>query len=71
MPENPKDTPLYTTEPLAPEEHAALTADMMAVLEKHNCELGVTSTITLMKRVEAKENKESNGTDSAKEEVSG
>lgn len=34
---------------LTQEELAALTADLQEVLEKHNAEMGVTSTINLMK----------------------
>lgn len=33
------------------EEHAALTKDLQEVLIKHNAEMGVTSSINLMKRV--------------------
>ncbi len=39
-----------TTRPLTKEEHDALSKDIMDVLVKHNAELGVQSTITLMKR---------------------
>lgn len=37
---------------LTKEEAEALTKDLTAVLEKHNCELGIKSTIELLKRVE-------------------
>lgn len=40
----------HETRPLSPEEMEALTKDLQEVLEKHNAEMGVTSTITLMKR---------------------
>lgn len=47
------DIPLeeYTTRELTKEEGEALTADMKAVLEKHDAELGVVSSIQLLKRV--------------------
>lgn len=38
-----------TVRPLTQEELEALTADLQAVLVKHNAEMGVTSTINLMK----------------------
>jgi len=41
---------------LTKEEAEALTKDLTEVLEKHNCELGVKSSIELLKRVEDKEN---------------
>lgn len=41
-----------TVRPLTQPELEALTADLQAVLEKHGAEMGVTSTINLMKVVE-------------------
>lgn len=41
----------YRLEELSPEEGAKLTADMQKVLEKYDAELGVTSSIQLLKRV--------------------
>lgn len=38
--------------PLTKEEADALTKDLTEVLLKHGCELGVKSTIELLKRVE-------------------
>lgn len=43
----------YSTRELTKEEGEALTKDLQEVLLKHNCEMGVTSTIQLLKRVEA------------------
>lgn len=40
------------TRPLNTEEMKSLTDDLQAVLKKHNCEMGVTSTINLIKVVE-------------------
>ena len=37
---------------LTPEEAKELTKDMQAVLEKHDCDMGVIATISLTKRVE-------------------
>lgn len=42
----------YTTRELTPDESAALTKDLQEVLMRHNCEMGVISSINLMKRVE-------------------
>lgn len=42
----------YTLQELTKEEADALTKDLQEVLKKHNCEMGVTSSINLMKRVE-------------------
>lgn len=42
----------YTLAELTPEEAASLTKDLQEVLIKHNCEMGVTSAINLMKRVD-------------------
>lgn len=41
----------YTTRALTKEEGDALTAEMIAVLEKYNAEMGVKSTIEILKRV--------------------
>lgn len=41
----------FTLEPMDGAERDALTTDLQAVLEKHNAEMGITSTINLMKRV--------------------
>lgn len=43
---------MNTTRELTPEETASLTKDLQEVLIKHNCEMGVTSTINLMKRID-------------------
>lgn len=40
------------TRELTKEEGEALTKDLTAVLEKHNAELGVVSSIQLLKRVD-------------------
>lgn len=45
----------YTTRELTKEEGEALTKDMQAVLEKHGAEMGVTASISLLKRVETPE----------------
>lgn len=42
----------YELEELTKEEAEALTFDLQEVLKKHNCELGVKSSINLMKRKE-------------------
>lgn len=42
----------HTTRELTKEEGDALTKDMQAVLEKHNCDMGVVASIQLLKRVE-------------------
>jgi hypothetical protein len=38
--------------PLTQEELTALTSELQAVLEKHGAEMGVTSTINLMKVID-------------------
>ncbi len=40
------------TRELTFEEGQALTKDLQAVLEKHNAELGVVSSIQLLKRID-------------------
>ncbi len=42
----------YTTRELTKEEGDALTKDLQEVLKKHNAEMGVVSSIQLLKRVE-------------------
>lgn len=42
----------YKTRDLTQEEAEALTNDMKEVLEKHNAEMSVVSTIQLLKRIE-------------------
>lgn len=41
----------YTTRELTKEEGNVLTKDLQDVLEKHNAEMGVVSSIQLLKRV--------------------
>jgi len=41
----------YTLKELSKEEGEALTKDMLAVLEKHGCEMGAVASIQLLKRV--------------------
>lgn len=41
----------YTLEEPSKEESEALTKDLQEVLAKHNCEMGVSSSINLLKRV--------------------
>lgn len=41
----------YELEELNTEESESLTKDMQAILEKYNCEMGVKSSIFIMKRV--------------------
>lgn len=41
----------HSTRELTKEEGEALTKDMQAVLEKHNCDMGVVASIQLLKRV--------------------
>lgn len=48
----------YHLEELTTEEAAALTKDLQEVLKKHNCEMGVTSSINMMKRVDDAPNEE-------------
>lgn len=43
--------PDYELKELTSHEGAALSKDLQEVLEKHGCEMGVTSTINLLKRV--------------------
>ena len=45
----------YELKELTKEEGDALTKDLQEVLAKHNCEMGVTSAIQLLKRVETSE----------------
>ena len=45
----------YDLRELSKDEGDALTKDLQEVLEKHNCEMGVTSAIQLLKRVEKEE----------------
>lgn len=40
------------TRPLTKEEAEALEKDLTAVLEKHNCDMGVVASIQIMKRSE-------------------
>lgn len=49
----------YTTVELTKEEGDALTKDLQEVLAKHNAELGVVSSIQLLKRVEIKDGEDS------------
>jgi len=42
----------YTTRELTPEEGQELTKDLQEVLKKHGAEMGVISSIQLLKRVE-------------------
>lgn len=42
---------MQNTKPLNEEEFDAFGKDMEALLEKHNCEIGVQSTIQVMKRI--------------------
>lgn len=42
----------YELKELSKEEGEALTKDLQEVLTKHNCEMGVVSSIQLLKRVE-------------------
>ncbi len=44
----------YTLADLTPEEADALTKDLQKVLIRHNAELGVKSSIEILKRVEIK-----------------
>lgn len=45
----------FTTRELTKSEADALTKDLQEVLKKHNCEMGVVSSIQLLKRVELPE----------------
>ena len=45
----------YTTRELTKEEGDALSTEMIALLEKHGAELGVVSSIQILKRVPANE----------------
>ena len=54
---------------LTKEEAEALTKDLQEVLAKHNCEMGVKSSIELLKRVEETPSPYLNGeNDNTKEE---
>jgi len=55
--------------PLSKEELAALTKDLQDVLIKHNAEMGVTSTINLVKVVET-QNETTTDTEAENSEVS-
>lgn len=44
-----------TRQPLTQEESDALNKDLQAVLEKHNCDMGVEAIIKIWKTVEPKE----------------
>jgi hypothetical protein len=48
--ENKQINGMENTRPLNKEEFDAFGKDMEALLEKHNCEIGVSSTIQVMKR---------------------
>lgn len=48
-------TQKYTLAELTTEEGDAFTKEMTELLEKHNVEVGVKSTIEILKRVEVKE----------------
>lgn len=52
--DEPKEAP-YTLEELSPEEAAAMTLELRAVLVKYNAEMGVKSAIELLKRVPIKQ----------------
>lgn len=52
-------------QPLTEQELEDLTSDLQAVLEKHNAEMGVTSTINLMKRKDETSTEKDSGNDSA------
>jgi len=43
--------PQYTTVPLEKEEFEALSKEMTALLEKYNCEIGITSNLQMLKRI--------------------
>lgn len=45
------ETPNYTLAELSAEDAAALTAEITAVLEKYQAEIGVKSVIEILKRV--------------------
>lgn len=42
----------YRLEDLSPEEAKTVTEKLQAVLAEHNCEMGVTSSIQILKRVD-------------------
>lgn len=58
-----------TVRPLNQQEMEALTKDLQDVLVKHNAEMGVTSTINLMKVVKTT-NEPANTSEEAKETAS-
>lgn len=41
----------YTTAPLSQEEFEALNKEMVALMEKYNCEIGIQSSLQILKRV--------------------
>ncbi len=53
----------YTLQPLSEEEFKNLSSELTEVLNKYNAELGVKSTIEILKRVEKKEDVTSPYTD--------
>jgi len=65
---------MQNTRPLTKEEFAAFSADMDELLKKHDCEIGVVSTIQIMKRYKEEGIKspfvavKDNGTDQIKKE---
>ncbi len=60
--------PEHKTRPLTEEEMGALTKDLQEVLEKHGAEMGVTSTINLMKTSIPSPYATDNGEETKKEE---
>ena len=48
----------YTLKDLSPEEAKKVTEELQAVLAKYDCDMGVTSTINIMKRVPVPTNSE-------------
>lgn len=42
----------YTLEELSKDESEAVTKELQEVLKKYNCEMGITSSINILKRVD-------------------
>ena len=64
---NTVDPGVRATRPMTEPELKALTVDLQAVLVKHNAEMGVTSSINLMKVIENKDEPETPEKESVEE----
>lgn len=68
---NETEQPKYTVSPLTPEEMAAMTAEITAILDKYNAEIGVSSQLQFLKRTPVTNNENNTTTEEAKPETTG